>query len=99
MKYACGGSSAGCICPIWIVVSGLLKDELPNDDFVVIHIEGLSINGHIDPRNRHVECMCLIGANDPQKHVFDWHNENRPYPTIRSIKKIYNPLSTSYAVE
>ena len=50
------------------MVSGLSKDELPNEEFVVVPIEGLSINGHIDPRNKEVGYMCLIGANIAQKY-------------------------------
>ena len=61
IKYACGGSAAGVLYPICIIVSGLSKDELPNDEFAVVPIKGLSINGHIDHRNKEVGYMCLIG--------------------------------------
>ena len=54
VKYACGGSAAGFLYPICIMVSGFSKDELTNDQFVVVPIIGLSINGHIDPRNNEV---------------------------------------------
>ena len=39
--------------------------------------------------------MCLLGCNVVQKHFFDWCNERITYPTIQSIRKKYNPLSTS----
>ena len=39
VKYACGGSPAGCIYPICIMVSDLSKDELQNNDFVVIQLK------------------------------------------------------------
>ena len=81
------------------MVSGLTKDELPNDQFVVVPIIGLSMNGHIDPRNNEVGYMCLIGANYPQKHFFDWYNENGTYPTINCIRKIFNPMEQGDAEE
>lgn len=59
VKYSCGGFAAGLIYPIYIIVSGLSKDELPKEEFGVIHNEGSSINGHIDPRNKEVGYMCL----------------------------------------
>ena len=98
-KYACGGSAAGFLYPICIMISGLSKEELPNDQCVVVPIIGLSINGHIDPRNNEEGYMCLIGANYPQKHFFDWYNENITYPTIKCIRKKYNPMSQGNAEE
>ena len=83
VKYACGGSSTGCVYPICIMVSGLSKEELPNDDFVVIQIEGLSINRHIDPRNNEISDMCLIRSNVPQRHFFQWYNDTITYSTIK----------------
>ena len=70
IKFACGGSAGGFIYPICIAVSGLSATELPGDQWVVVPIKGLSINGHIDPRNQELGYLCLIGTNIPQKHVF-----------------------------
>ena len=63
VKYAYGGSAAGCLYLICIVVSGPSKDELKKDEFMVVNIEGLSSNDHIDPRNKEVGYMCLVGKN------------------------------------
>ena len=41
VKYACGGSAAGFIYPICILISGLSDSEMPNEDFVVATVEGL----------------------------------------------------------
>ena len=43
--------------------------------------------------------MCLIGSHVPQKHFFDWFNDNVTYPTIQSIRKKFNPMSSGNAVE
>ena len=92
VKFACGGSAGGFVYPVVIVLSGLSKDELPNDDFLVVPIEGLSVNGHIDPRNKEVGYMCCLCSNLPQKHFFDWFYENITYPTILEIRRRYNPF-------
>ena len=80
------------------MVSGLSKDELPNDELVVVPIEGLSINDHIDSRNTVVGHMCLIGVNVAH-NFFNWLNENVTYPTIKCIRKKFNPLSVGDAQE
>ena len=97
--YACGGYTASFLYPILIMVSSLSKDELPNDEFVVVPIESLSINGHIYPRNKEVGYMWLISANVAQIVVVDWFNENVTYPTIKCIRKLFNPLSAGDAQE
>ena len=75
-----------------IVLSGLSKDELPNDEFLVVPIEGLSVNGHIDPSNKEVGYMCCLCSNLPQKHFFDWFYKNITYPTISEIRRRYYPF-------
>ena len=66
---------------------------LPGKDFVVAPVEGLSINGHIDPRNKEIGYVVLMGSNIPQKHFFHWFMENITCPTVINIRKKYNPLS------
>ena len=51
VKFACGGSADGYIYPIVILVSGLSDTENPNENFIVVPVEGMIINGHINPRN------------------------------------------------
>ena len=57
------------------------------------------MNVHIDPRNKEVGYMCLIGANVTHAHFFDWLNENVTYPTIECIRNKFNPLSAGDAQE
>ena len=72
VNVACGGSTGGFVYPIVIVLSGLSKDELPNDGFLVVPIEGLSVNGHIGPRNKELGYMCCLDSNLPQNHFSDF---------------------------
>ena len=72
VKFACGSSAGGYVYPICIQVSNLSKEELPLDEFLVIPIPGLSINGHIDPRSNEVGYLCLMGTNVPQKRFFEY---------------------------
>ena len=87
-----GGSAGGFIYPVVIVLSGLSKDELPNNDFLVVQIEGLSVNGHIDPMNKEVGYIYFLGSNVPQNHFFDWFYENITYLTVLDIRRRYNPF-------
>ena len=52
VRYICGGSAAGFIYPICVIISSLSKDEIQQKEFVVIPIEGFSINGYIDLKNK-----------------------------------------------
>ena len=90
VKYACGGSAAGFIYPICILISGLNDSEMPNEDFVVVNVEGLGINGRIDPRNKEVGYVCFMKKDVKQLHFFDWFYNNVTYPTVVAIRKRYN---------
>ena len=94
IKYSYGASSAGFLYPIVIVVTNLSKEELPNDQWLVIPIKDLLINCHIDPRNEKVDHVCCIGTNLPQKYYFEWFNDTITYPTIQHIQTKFNPLTT-----
>ena len=67
VKFLCGGSTAGFIYPICIIESQLSIGKFPSNDFVVVPVEGLLINDHIDPRNREIGYVCLVGKNAPQR--------------------------------
>ena len=71
ISFAYGGSAAGFLYNIFIIISGLSAEELRTDNFVVVSIEGLSIDGHIYPRNKEFSYLCLIGLNVKQVHFFD----------------------------
>ena len=49
-------------------MSNLSKAELPNERFVVVSIDGLTIIGDIDPRSKEVGYMCLVWSNHPQAY-------------------------------
>ena len=67
VKFVCSGLAAGFIYPICITVSQLFIAKFPSNDFVVVPVEDLSMNGHIDPRNREIGYMCLIGKHVSQR--------------------------------
>ena len=77
------------------------KDELPTDEFLVIPIAGLSINGHIDPRSQEIGYLCLMGRNVPQKRFFDWFYEEITVATSSSIRKkySYNPTANDEVID
>ena len=90
VKFACGGSAAGFVYPICILISGLKDSEMPSEDFVVVKLKGLGINGRIDPRNEEVGYICFMKHDVKQLHFFDWFYNTITYPTIVAIRKRYN---------
>lgn len=52
VKFACGGSAVGYIYPIVILVSRLSDVEMPNNNFIVVPVEGMKINFHVDLINK-----------------------------------------------
>ena len=59
VKFACGGCAAGYILPICIQVSGLTKTEIPDNEFLVFEISGMSINGDMDISSEEPGYLCL----------------------------------------
>ena len=94
IKFACGGSAGGFVYPICILVSNLSKDELPSNDFKVVPIKGLTINGHMDPRSNEVGYLCLVGCNVAQSHFFNWFYEEITCKTVKAIRSLHNPNTT-----
>ena len=90
VKFACGGSAAGLVYPIVILISGLSDSEMPNDDFLVVEMKGMGINGRIDPRNEEIGYVCFMKHDVKQLHFFDWFYQKITYPTIVAIRKRYN---------
>ena len=60
VNFACGGSSAGNLYPIVILISNLSKDDFASNNFKVLPIKGLCINGNIDPRCKEIGYVCLM---------------------------------------
>ena len=69
VKFSCGGSAGGYIYPIFILVPGLSDAEMPSDNFIVVPVEGMTTNGHIDPRNRELGYVCFM-KHDFKKYTF-----------------------------
>ena len=65
---------------------------------MVVPIDGLIINGNIDPRSKEVGYMCLVKSNHVH-NFFHWFNEKITYTMVYTIRRIFNPLSTSDAGE
>ena len=97
IKYACGGSAAGLIYPIYIFVSNLSKAEFPNEQFVIVPINGLTTTNDVDPRCKKVGYMCLVGYTHPHIYIFHWFNEYITYHMVKHTRRKCNPLSTSDA--
>ena len=67
---------------------------MPKDDFKVVPVKGMSINGHIDPRSEDVCYLCLMRSNVSQRRFFEWFYTNITCPMLKNIRRRYNPAST-----
>ena len=72
-----------------MLVTGLITEDLPYNEFIIIPTEDLIINGYVDPRNKELGYMCCISNNVPQKN---WWIKTITYPTIQKMRKRHNPF-------
>ena len=63
MKFCYGGSIGRLVYPVFMLVIGLSTEELPDDEIIVLPIEGLIINEYIDSRNEEPGYICCVGSN------------------------------------
>ena len=94
VKFVCSGSAGGFLYPICILVSNISKEHLPKHEFRVIEIEGLTINGNIDPRSKESGYLCLMRSNVSQRCFFEWFHERVTCPTVIRIRERLNPMCT-----
>lgn len=66
VKFACGGSAAVFICPIYISISSLSDSEIPSEELIVVPINWLGVNGMIDPMNKEVGYVSFMKHNIKQ---------------------------------
>lgn len=52
VKFTRGECAAGYIFPICINASGLMKTDMPDDEFLMFEISGMNINGDIYISNK-----------------------------------------------
>ena len=72
------------------MISSLSDSEMTNEDFVVATVEGLGINGRINPRNKEAGYVCFMKKDVKQLHFFDWFYNNVAYPTLVTVRNRYN---------
>ena len=68
INFACGGSAPEYISPIVILVSGLADTEMPHTNFIAVHVEVMTINGHMDPKDKELGCTCSMKHDVKQIH-------------------------------
>ena len=73
-----------------MLVTGLVTKELPDEEFIMIAIEVLSIHWYVDPRNKELGYMCCMGNNLPQQ--ISWWLKIITHPTIKKMRKRHSPF-------
>ena len=86
VKFACGEYGAGYLYPTVIMIN-LSKEELPSNDFKVLPIKVLCINGNMDPIYKELGYVHLMGSNVKQSRFFDWFYENITCPILKNIRQ------------
>ena len=71
VKFSCEWLSGSFIYSMRVLIRNLSKDELPSNDFKVVHIKGLHANRNLDPREKEVRLDWLVGSNAPRSHFFN----------------------------
>ena len=73
VQFACDGSGGGLLYPICILVSNISKEHMSKADFNVVPVEGLTVNGHLDPCSKGFGYLCLMQSNISQLRFFEWY--------------------------
>ena len=60
VKFGLGAFASESLFPTVIVISGLSEDKLPQDDFYVCSILGLTINAHLNIRSDDPGYVCFM---------------------------------------
>jgi len=89
VKFGLGSSASGSLFPTVIVYSGLSEEEMPDDDFYVCPIPGLTINAHLDIRNADPGYVCFMRSGCKQIRFFDWYEKMITIPTIMATRVRY----------
>ena len=66
IKFGMDSLACGALFPIVIVYSGLTKEEMPEDEFNVIPIPGLTINAHLNIRNDDIGYISYVRSGCKQ---------------------------------
>ena len=98
VTFMVGLCGAGKFFPIVAIIKRLSKIELPNDDCIAITIPGLCHNGDLDARGERPVYLVLVREGTSMDDILRWYIQKVIWPTIQSIRNLYNRSDNSQEV-
>ena len=71
---------------------GLSETEMPLDTFMVIEVEGMSVNENLDARNKDLGYIVFLRKNEKMDQFYDWYENNIVYPYFRQLLFQYHQI-------
>ena len=72
-----------------VSVSGFSETEMPSDGFIVLEVQGVSINANLDARSSEVGYIVMLKQEENMDRFFEWYDEVIVYPYFRDLLKLY----------
>ena len=92
VKWCDGSTGSGHVLPMTAIFSGLSKEEMPNEGFIVIEVEGMNINANLDARTEEIGYIVLMRKNEKMDLFFDWYDNTVVHPYYIPLLKKYTGL-------
>ena len=92
MKWCDGSTASGHVLPMTAIFCGLSQEEMPEDGFIVLEVEGMNINANLDARTEEKGYIVLMRQNEKMDQFFDWYDNTIVHPYYIKLLKKYTGL-------
>ena len=89
VKWCDEASGSGHIMPMVAIFSGFSETEMPSDGFIVLEVQGMSMNANLDDRSSEVGYIVMLKQDENMDNFFEWYDEVIVYPYFRDLLKLY----------
>ena len=93
VKWCDGIFASGHLLPSVSIFGGLSETEMPLDTFMVIEVEGMSVNANLDTRNKDLGYIVFLCKNEKMDQFYEWYENNIVYPYFRQLSFQYHQIS------
>jgi hypothetical protein len=87
VKWMGAVSCSGTLLPIVYIISGVSKEEMPDDEFMVAMTDGLCHNSHMSDCDKRPVYVCFLRKDSPADHFFAWYYTSIVLPTIELTRQ------------
>jgi hypothetical protein len=82
VKWMGAVGSSGTLFPMVCIISGVTKEEMPDDEFMVAVIDGLCHNSHMSDCDERPGYVCFLRKDSSADCFFAWYYKSIVLPTI-----------------